>query len=105
MRLERWSRFSVVCALSASALAAACGQQHSVAPPPDAGGEDSGVPADEPGEQTVDLAPSGAEIEPAATVMSSSQFQLVGSLSVESGSTSASQSYELRNGSLELRQR
>jgi hypothetical protein len=105
MRLE-WSQWAIVCVFSVSALATGCGQQHGVAAPsPDAGSEDSGVPAEEPGEQTVELAPSGAEIEPATTVMSSGQFQLVGSLSVESGATSASQSYELRSGSLELRQR
>jgi len=105
MRLERWSALAVVCAVSVSALAVGCGQQHGVTPSADAGSEDGAVPAEEPGQDTVELAPGGATIEPATTVMSSGQFQLVGSLSVASGAASASQSYELRSTSLELRLR
>lgn len=54
-------------------------------------------------EPTVELAPSGAEVAPAETVMSSGNFQMVGSLSVSSGQASASESYELRGAQVELR--
>jgi hypothetical protein len=105
MRRERWSLLAVVCALSVPTLAVGCSKELDPTPAADAGGEDSAEPGDEPGEQTVELAPSGAEVEPAATVMSSGRFQLVGSLSVSSGTASASQNYELQRTTVELRQR
>lgn len=106
MRLERWSRLTGLCALglSLALLPAGCSQHHVPTPSPDAGSEDSGAPdPEQPSEETVVLAPSGAEVEPAVSVMASGQFKMVGSLSVSSGVPSASESYELRSASLELR--
>jgi PBP1b-binding outer membrane lipoprotein LpoB len=104
MRLKQMAPLRAAFALVTLLIVPGCSQQHGVKPQPDAGAEDSDPTDLEPGaEPTVELAPSGAEVAPAATVMSSGNFQMVGSLSVSSGQTSASESYELRPAPIALR--
>ena len=101
LRWERRLRQVGVCALAAFALSVGCGD-HDLPPHSNDGGSRRADAGSDEGDAapSVVLAPSGAALSPAETVMTSGRFRLVGTMGVGSDARSASESFELRGASI-----